>query len=105
MTTAENFAATGIELYFRNPHGEAFRPVFIPSSDAVAWDAPAAETNCTVYSERYDVHCYAELRITGRRVRCHTGGIWGTAARVRYTGEDTGEWIQCVVLADIIGAM
>ena len=92
-----HFAPTNLTLDLDN--GRDPRPVSIPSAEAISWDGAGSTTNCTVYSLRIDVECYAELRITGRSARRHTGGIWGWAAQVRFTGsnDDAAAWTPCVV--------
>lgn len=98
---AAHFAPTGI-LLDMDKGRDLFRTVHIPSEQAKTWDGAGASTNCTVYTQRHEVHCYAELKITGRGPRRHTGGIWGWAARVRFTStdEDTTEWFSVVAVTD-----
>lgn len=94
-----NFAPTNVEVLVPSGRRE-FRTVHIPSVDALAWDAPAAETNCVIESAFYrGVFCYARLEITGRKWRVHRGGIGGYAARILFTGADetTGQWRDAVV--------
>jgi hypothetical protein len=76
--------------------------LFIPSSDALAWDRPLECTNRVKYIEHLDVFCYCEVQITGRKPRTFPGGLFGLKARIRYTDDDLEPedrgWIDAVLL-------
>lgn len=95
--TNPNFAATQIFIQL----DDGMRPnrqVFIPSLDAIRWDGAQADTNCAIESVFNHVLCYAEMKITGRKLRIFPGGMFGLKARVRFTGEDSsGEWHDAVI--------
>ena len=97
-TDAAHFAPTNL-LVSLDPQRQN-RPVFIPSAEAKGWDGALDGTNCTLLSPAHDVQCYAELRITGRKVRRHPGGMVGLKGRVRFRSEyDTAaEWHDVVVM-------
>lgn len=102
MTTKEAtrgmFAPTGLALNWVGPRGRKVGVVHLCSPEPIAWDGAAPETNAALYLDHRDVFVYVELRITGRSEMRHTGGIWGTKARVRFTGpDDTGEWLDAIV--------
>lgn len=68
------------------------------STEAVRWDGAASETTGAVHIEAHDVYAYVELRVTGRAPRTLDGGIFGTKARARFTGQDdSGEWLDAIV--------
>jgi len=96
-TNTAHFAPTNLVISMdRGPS----RLVSIPSTEAKTWDGAGETTNATIYSDAHGVHCYAEIKITGRGPRRHAfvGGVWGWAARARFTHtDDTGEWFAAVV--------
>jgi hypothetical protein len=93
------FAATGLEVTWAGAKGRKVAKVFLADARAVAWDGAAPETNGAVFLPGAETYAYVELKITGRAARDHGPFGHGTKARIRFTGvEDTGEWIEAVVL-------
>jgi len=95
--TSGLFAPTGLALVMNKKRF----PIYLSTDAAKAWDGAAEGTNAGLYSDRHDVFMWAEVKLTGRSERTHTGGVWGTKAKVRFTGpDDAGEWHDAVVHKD-----
>lgn len=79
----------GTEMFISFDAYRLAHQVCTASADAIGWDGADEATNCTLLSPAHGVHCYANVKITGRRVRKHAGGIWGVSCQVQFTGPDS----------------
>ena len=96
------YPSVGARVVWEN--GSRAMSLCLIADGVTAWDGADAATTHALYDDRRDAFVYVELAITGRGARTHTGGVYGTKARMRFTGaDDAGEWTDVVVVnADAI---
>jgi len=92
---------TGSEILFARPKGalDFPRALYTPSQEAIAWDGAEPTTNIAIASNKFEgCYCYAQIKVTGRKLCTHRGGVVGLKCRVQFTGvDDTGEWVDAVL--------